>query len=84
MTTKFSYTIYDPCDGDRWPSHDNVPLDADDLDAAEAEVVSEIEAQDLYASDGYAVGAVLQAHIWDADGRVARTVRHQITRLGDR
>jgi len=75
MTT-YTYTIFDhdpqSTDGNNWPTHTQITIDADsDAEAVEdvADVLS-VEAAGLNPSDGYDPGDTIHAIVWDEDGSI--------------
>lgn len=84
----YTYSIFDgePSDGATvWPSHAGLRIEADG-DAAAYEAARDAlvdAAADLRGSDGYTLGQVLCASVWDAHGGHIGTARHRIARLVD-
>lgn len=85
VITAYTYTIFDndpsESDGNRWPSHENLAIDADDDEEAIEDVrdAMSIAAADLNPCDGYEVGQRLYALVWDEHGQIIGTPTYEIT-----
>lgn len=83
--SKYTYTIYDSppneSDGNPWPSHSGLDLEADDDDEAFELVRDELEVQSagLSTSDGYEVGQRLHTLIEGEDGCYIDSPTHVLT-----
>jgi hypothetical protein len=81
----YTYTIFDAnpnsSSGTEWPTHDDIQIEADSDEEVTAEVrdVMSVEAAGLNTSDGYEVGDVLHALVWDADGTIVGTPTYELT-----
>ena len=83
--TTYTYSIYDgnpaASGGCTLPDHEDLEIEADsDEDARfDVELALEVAAAGLSVDDGYAVGDVLYALVWDADGEVVATLTYTLT-----
>lgn len=81
----YLYTIFDAnpntSSGTAWPTHEDVELEADSDEEAIEEVrdVMSTEAAGLSTSDGYEVGDLLHAIVWDEDGTIIGTPTYELT-----
>lgn len=80
-----TYTIFDAdpnaSDGNPWPSHTDVELEADS-DQGAINAVRDVmsgEAAGLNPSDGYSAGDTLHALVWDSDGTVVGRPTYELT-----
>lgn len=82
---KYTYTIFDAnpnsSSGTEWPTHEDREIDADSDDEAIDDVrdVMSAEAAGLNTSDGYEVGQLLHALVWDEDGTIVGTPTYELT-----
>lgn len=81
----YTYTIFDhnpqSSDGNRWPSHEDITLEADsDEDAVEdVRDAMSIAAADLNPSDGYEPGDVIHAIVWGEDDMIVGQPTYTLT-----
>lgn len=81
---QFTYSIFDSdpsAGGHAWPSHDDVPIEADSPEEAESDVLDEVQVQaaGLNREDDYDVGDRLYALVWDEYGTVVADPTYDLT-----
>jgi hypothetical protein len=77
MTTNYTYTIYDAdpsvAGGCAWPSHQDIPIEGDDIETVCAAVEDEMRSVGR-ACGAYESGERLWADVYEDDGTIARTL----------
>lgn len=83
--TEYTYTIFDAnpnsSSGTAWPDHQDIEIEADSDEEALDAVIDVMcsEAAGLNPDDGYDVGQLLYAIIWDADGTIVGEPVYRLT-----